>query len=688
MSCTRLLPTACALFSILPLVTSCSQAQPDAAKSVKVARPVAAQLSSAKNLVQNPGFENGEESYSIPSGLAAPNAQVVKIGKGSLKLSNNDASKYRWVAQTISITSGGKYRFSAQIKGESLVSAPDAESNRGAGIFLEWYDAAGNWLGGSYPECKLGNFDWTRLEGEGDLPLNAHKMILGLYLRKGTTGTAYFDDLNVNSTTPLLRVFLTSPNYHGFIAKGDQSDWEALLSVNRAPGLPINLSVRSQVVQNGKVVKQQIVPVAARKAGEDESAQLTLIQPYVRSSAPSAKTLVWKIDVVNDAQQSMASHEFMFRVLDSPLPVAIAKSGIWMVGGKPFFPLGIYLGAESDASDADLQRIADAGFNTVLNYAYGAGTDPVGFLDRAQKHGLKVIFSLKDFTETSYEFPKSLGKTPAQLISEYVQKVKNHPALLAWYLNDEGGLEHEDEFRSMQNQVLSLDNHSHPIIDVLNQYGSLDGYYDLTDVMGVDPYPIPQFTFDIVPQWADAAKSATRNAKSALLVTQAFSYEVYPPTRPGSRYPTTDELRCMNLLGLISKPNGVLFYAYMDLWMKDAKRDKTMRDEAKFAREWAKVSTVSRELKTLTPTLLSGKDVDLQAKNSLPTQLRFRAIQDGKTTKLIVANADAKNSSTLSFASTRFSVLRQQTGNVVVQKKAGQWLIQVPPHGSAILLCE
>ncbi len=635
--------------------------------------------------MRNPGFENGVDGFNIPDGLAAPDTATFKGGAGSLKLSNPDPKNYKWVAQTISTTGGATYRFAAQVKGENVVSLPDAGSNQGAGIFMEWYDAAGNWLGGAYPDSKKGAFDWTRMEGTAKLPLGARKLILGLYLRQGSSGTAWFDDLEVVATTPVLRSFVTAPGYHGLIMRGDASPWSAQLSVDRAPDLAAPLRVRSQVLVGGKVVGEQLTPVPVRKDGEPESVQFTVSQVPVSAAVKSGAQPTWKIEVLDAAGRSVAQQEVALRVADKAPRVSIDKGGAWRVAGQPFFPLGIYCEGEGDASDASLTLIHDAGFNTVLNYSYSAGKDPVAFLDHAQKHGLKVIYSLKDFTRDSYLFPKGKG-TPAQLIAQYVNLVKSHPALLGWYLNDEGGLEHEADYRAMQQQVLALDS-DHPIIHVLNQYGDLDGYYDLTDVLGVDPYPIPRFNFDIVSTWTGNARAAARGAKSTLLASQEFSWDAYANPFPGYRMPTTDEMRTMNLLGLCEKTNGILFYAFMDLYLaSDGKRDYSRPDMAKFARDWPKVTVVSHELQSLLPTLLAGQDATLDAQNSNPTQLKFRALRDGQTMRLIVANADAKNAATLLLTRPHFAKATLQTGALTITPQSDGWKIEAAPHASGVIV--
>ena len=395
----------------------------------------------------------------------------------------------------------------------------------------------------------------------------------------------------------------------------------------------------------------------------------------------------WRIDLLDANGSTIDTQERIFRVVEAMPRVYIARGGTWMVNGQAFYPLGMYLGPQSDTSDENLALIAAAGFNTVLCYGYGAGQEPRRFLDRAQKHGLRIIYSLKDFYEFSGEFPQDLGKSGAQLTREHVTLLRDHPALLAWYLNDETDLDKEPELSAMYKTVAALDP-EHPALHVLNQYGLLDGYYGLTDVLGVDPYPVPKFPFNIVSQYVDAARKASRGAKSPLAVTQAFSHEVYPGSgNKFARYPTLDELRCMNLLALISGAKGILFYSFMDLWMKDAQRTKE-RDEAKFAREWDKVSTVSKQLATLLPALKDGQRQTLTVQNSGPAAVKWRAFRYANRVYLIVANPDAALAATLVLSGSAWKGVRQSFGNLKVDRNSQGAIVQVPAHGSGVVALE
>jgi hypothetical protein len=60
-------------------------------------------------------------------------------------------------------------------------------------------------------------------------------------------------------------------------------------------------------------------------------------------------------------------------------------------------------------------------------------------MDLAHKHGLKVIYSIKDWYAGSEGCPPSIRTVADEepQVRSRVREFCNHPALLAWYLNDE-----------------------------------------------------------------------------------------------------------------------------------------------------------------------------------------------------------------------------------------------------------
>src|SRR6266566_1640989 len=87
--------------------------------------------------------------------------------------------------------------------------------------------------------------------------------------------------------------------------------------------------------------------------------------------------------------------------------VAFNEEGIALVNGKPFFPLGVFTYELNSEVLAELHEVQ---CNTILN-----GFAP-NQLDLIEQHGLMAV----------------CGTT-----SDWLELAPHHPALLAWYLDDE-----------------------------------------------------------------------------------------------------------------------------------------------------------------------------------------------------------------------------------------------------------
>src|SRR5690606_33029318 len=70
-----------------------------------------------------------------------------------------------------------------------------------------------------------------------------------------------------------------------------------------------------------------------------------------------------------NGEQSLQSEDAIHIVQQMP-NVYVDQQGFTVVNGKRFFPFGFYIGGGT-SDNANLQRIAKGGFNTVLSYAYG-----------------------------------------------------------------------------------------------------------------------------------------------------------------------------------------------------------------------------------------------------------------------------------------------------------------------------
>ena len=342
---------------------------------------------------------------------------------------------------------------------------------------------------------------------------------------------------------------------------------------------------------------------------------------------------------------------------DNGSVVRIDEENRLIVNGVPFFPMGFF----GPGGDEGMARIAAAGYNTILCYGYGLHAGIEGardFLDRAQKHGLWVLYSLKDYYPKYYEkkWPSlnlaAKGLSNAELArTRHVEPLKDHPALLAWYIADEhvpansGRQPHgRDYMLALQEMVHEVDP-NHPTMAVTNtKWSKPPQYIGAADIVTADPYPIPGQPLKTVSDYLDELRDGVTSNMPVWHCVQVFDKGVYGGIGD-TREPTFSEIRCMTYLGLTRAVNGVIYYHYNDLMRRAGRQNE---NELNFQRRWAQMQCIAPELEKAARLLLHGDTVPLDIRPTGETdaedleQLSSRALRHDGQLYLMLANAGEK----------------------------------------------
>ncbi len=298
--------------------------------------------------------------------------------------------------------------------------------------------------------------------------------------------------------------------------------------------------------------------------------------------------------------------------------VYLDRKNAAIVDGKPFFPLGFYSGGTS----SHMEEIADSPFNCILDYGTNtrAKSDMLAYMDRMQKRGLKLIYCLNDLYPTANYVKSWEGLTGNLTIENAVVKAyQNHPALLAWYINDEIPAPLAPNLLQYYRSVRSADP-DHPCYMVhCNRY-ALPYFADSTDIMGIDPYPIPKNPVTEVSSFLDFCNSTSKHHKPTWVVPQVFGWYQYSdenlnrgriPTEEelkSGRAPSYSESRCMTYLSLVHGAKGLIYYCYYD-----------MRALPQYNEMWEGMKKIAGEVRTLSSVLLEGDyigTVEISTKNT------------------------------------------------------------------------
>ncbi|MGC8668116.1 MAG: hypothetical protein ACP5VE_08390 [Chthonomonadales bacterium] len=545
------------------------------------------------NLAANPSFEL-LDAAGLPEGWSGwndvwqPDAKVHASGERCARYRNMDASRYVLLSQRIHARAGKRYRFSARIKTEGI-EGPDT----GATICMEWSDQSGRYLGGSYPEGVKGTLDWTTV---GDMtprvPQNAAVVSVSVYVRKGMTGTAWFDDVQVSEVPdPPFEGSIVIPGYRGVVAGQKTEPVRIRGWIGDAPGEPL---------ADHRLVAE-VLPEGRNRA---------VVQREISSPQVQHACLTVPIDGLKDGSYRVRLRVFvgsrvvlersaaLVRTRDVPKTrVAFLSDGSAIIDGRPFFPLGVYesISPAKPECKERLRKIAAAGFNCVMNYAINQGatlSQIKGYLDEAHRLGLRIIYSIKDlYPGSQYELKEVAGwKGQEEITRNLVEALRGHPALLAWYVNDELSVAWHPMLEAHYRRVRTLDP-DHPEWIALYQVDELDAYTDTTDVMGVDPYPIPDQPISRVAEWTD---KAVATGMPVWVIPQIFDWSQYRRDATAAP-PTYEEMRNMMWQALTHGANGLICYSYFDI-----ERGKNSEQR------WADVTRLAKELNRCAPWFLAG----------------------------------------------------------------------------------
>jgi len=264
-------------------------------------------------------------------------------------------------------------------------------------------------------------------------------------------------------------------------------------------------------------------------------------------------------------------------------------SRIVTVGGKPFVPTGCAW--EGALPYEALKYLADSGC-TALSVIFGI--DQLGqVLDDAQKCDLKLKIGI--------------NATDLDQATQYINKFKMHPAVLAWDIFDEvftfdWGKNNHKLVSDRCAQLKAIDPY-HPVFINENEYGLAflkgKGLSFPGEIVSLDYYAYPPS--GNVPRIGELAKQMWQVGKSGSRPGWIYSFGAGYAFWASRDY-TPEEQTCSTYLPLVNGVTGVFYFA----------------SHPKSKSNWTRIKQLMSEMKQLTPVLASPLDVG-QVRCSSPT---------------------------------------------------------------------
>ncbi len=311
-----------------------------------------------------------------------------------------------------------------------------------------------------------------------------------------------------------------------------------------------------------------------------------------------------------------------------------------IVDGKPFFPLGFYGGRNLD----DLRAMANSPFNCVLDYGMTAQdtASTRQYLDEAHRLGMKIIFCVNDlYPSATYRTRLGDWVGNDKILEGVVTTFRNHPALIAWYNNDELPFEKKDEMEGYYRRIKELDP-NHPQLTVHYRPGSYRTFLNAYDIAGVDVYPIPKNPVTELSERMDLAWKEAEGKKPVWAVPQTFAWYQHRDPEDANdtlgrrrlptphewtigRAPTYEETRAMTYLALVHRAKGIIYWCYYNMsYLPD------------FVERWHFMKRIGEEVKELFPILLSPEEAKVSVEPANEAIHCLVKVLDGKGTLLAV----------------------------------------------------
>lgn len=619
----------------------------------------------AETLV-NPSFESIRDGkpvgWSINGGCFRAENGTGANGSGGLVWESTEPVKHQaGCVQKVDLAKGRQYVFSCSVRTEKF------NSSRGgyAAICIEWFDENGKWIGGAYGKpFRDGNSDWVQMEGTTrDIPSHAKSVRIQMYVTEGASGTVAFDNVSVRPLSRPPVAFVFSSAYRNVAASGDVRFHAAFY-----PGMDMTnetLSAEfSYIGADGSEVRAR--PTAFSRDGATLSLR---VNDVAMGTHPVACVLTGK----GGRKIGSAVCEFT-RVKSLPeRTVWIDEFQRCIVNGKPFFPLGMYW-AKIDA--AKLDKYCEGPFNCLMPYSRATPED----LDMCRQRGLMAFINLKNETLHS-AWARSNRITSQDEVDAFfekeINKVKDHPALLGWYVNDEAPIMEIPERTHLYSIFCRLDP-NHPTWAVLDRTYDLREFIPTYDVLGMDPYPVSKKPVSHVTTFMRETQKAIFGDRPLWNVPQAFNWGWYRKRDAATeRFPTEQEFRNMCWQHIALGANGLISYCYHAYY-------KYVKEQDEFDRYWSMVCKVSAEIRKMIPVMLSVDKAP--AVGGAAEMMPVRTwMNDGALYVLAVNPCDKAQEATLDIAEGTWAAAACEVGVPGRMDSGNRLSVTLPPLGVSFM---
>ena len=580
----------------------------------------------------------------------------------------------------IPVQGGERYRIVGYFRGRS-------DGTRRPKIKFSCSDADGN------PACAAetmpyannaldaGNFDredvgWTRLEivtpflPRKDVSANICVMFPGGFLE-----TAVFDDIRITRVEGAPVTALYSSAYRDRESEGPVT---FIAQCNARPDVRMDAELSFRGVSGGIVRR----PVALD--AEDEFFRATV---DVGEMAKGANDVVLSVIGPDGKALASATNRFFRGEAGERRPrVWSDRFGRTIVGGKPFFPVGLESTIRPDGDI--LEHYASGPFNCIR-------TLDVPTLDQLDKYHARGIMWIAGLQNYYFNVKRASGgsrfrseEDVRRELRRIITTYKDHPATLAWLTNDELPVGNVPQAEATYRFFRDLDP-DHPVRCCLDQPQTIRAFMGSFDNICTDPYPIggsAKTGIGTAGRWTRTTRQQSFGIRPIWQVVQAFDWAWYRHETPeqkaksGAHMPTAEEMRSMSWQCIAEGANGLLWYAYncYHRFTKSAEE----RDRC-----WLDVCTVASEVRRHADMMLSVEPAP--AAKCDDRRVLFRVWRYEGNVWLLVCNTERTPlKATVSFDGAEFAKGVSALGASRFALSGGRLAFELQPIGVSLVRLE
>lgn len=462
------------------------------------------------------------------------------------------------------------------------------------------------------------------------------KYILSLTLRNLSDNSIVYRSRSTHliASAPL-NLTLIAPSYRNTIfATQDLAQVEAMVEINLSKEERGDLGLEVVLKKDkATLASKRIRPLPSKKIDVNFDAENLSIGDY----------LITAVLFDEEDKEVFRVTKSLRKVASVDSEIRINENNVLLVNGTPFFPIGIFgvSGSRFEKSIPDICReLAQAGFNTIGEFSGNYENVFREVLQSAGANNLKMVVNPKGYPGllgVGFDFAEK-KEEKKKIISEWMPKYRNNPAILSWLILDEPENKGIFSLKGLSQGVKFL-KEIDPYHPILSNHNTVDGAYSYAkigaDILSVDPYPGfdpkggPCKPLDMISSFIDAGRKAVKDKRPVWAILQVSGWY-----NQGERHPTIEEVRAMTYLAITHGAKGIFYYG-----LGPAVAGFSMWAHPQY---WARLKVLISELNYLTPVFLSpdrqGKILLFPEKSGIATLLK----EYNKESYLIAVNSQPK----------------------------------------------